>query len=80
MTDHRPAGPAPLRTSLQRHAVSGYSAEQLRDRARRHAVRAWCEQGILVIALEDGRLTWPERELLRQLGERLAGAPAGGGR
>ena len=34
----------------------------------------WREQGILVIAAEDGRLTWPERELVRQLGEKLYGA------
>ena len=33
----------------------------------------WREQGILVIAAEDGRLTWPERELVHQLGERLYG-------
>ena len=33
----------------------------------------WREQGILVIATEDGRLTWPERELVRRLGQRLYG-------
>jgi hypothetical protein len=33
----------------------------------------WCEQGILVVAANDDRLTWPERELIRQLGERLYG-------
>ena len=33
----------------------------------------WRTQGILVIAAEDGRLTWPERELVRTLGERLYG-------
>ncbi len=33
----------------------------------------WREQGILVVAAEDGRLTWPERELVRRLGERLYG-------
>ena len=33
----------------------------------------WREQGILVIAAEDGRLTWPERELIRRLGEKLYG-------
>jgi hypothetical protein len=33
----------------------------------------WREQGILVIHADDGRLTWPERELVRQLGERLYG-------
>ena len=33
----------------------------------------WREQGILAVAENDPRLTWPERELIRQLGERLYG-------
>ena len=33
----------------------------------------WHEQGVLVIAADDERLTWPERELIRQLGEKLYG-------
>ena len=33
----------------------------------------WQEQGVLVISPSDTRLTWPERELVRQLGERLYG-------
>jgi len=33
----------------------------------------WHEQGILVVSAEDHRLTWPERELVEQLGARLYG-------
>ncbi len=33
----------------------------------------WRAQGVLVIEVDDQRLTWPERELIRQLGERLYG-------
>ena len=33
----------------------------------------WQEQGLLAVALDDHRLTWPERELVRQLGEKLYG-------
>ena len=33
----------------------------------------WREQGVLAVSLDDDRLTWPERELIRQLGERLYG-------
>ena len=33
----------------------------------------WREQGLLAVLLEDARLTWPERELVRQLGEKLYG-------
>ena len=33
----------------------------------------WIEQGLLAVVLDDDRLTWPERELVRQLGEKLYG-------
>ena len=33
----------------------------------------WREQGVLVVSPEDERLSWPERELVRQLGEKLYG-------
>ena len=33
----------------------------------------WQEQGLLAVSLEDQRLSWPERELIRQLGEKLYG-------
>ncbi|HNP37942.1 MAG TPA: hypothetical protein PKK10_19025 [Woeseiaceae bacterium] len=33
----------------------------------------WKEQRLLAVSLDDQRLTWPERELVRQLGEKLYG-------
>jgi hypothetical protein len=33
----------------------------------------WKEQGLLAVTVDDDRLTWPERELVRQLGEKLYG-------
>jgi len=33
----------------------------------------WKEQGLLAVTVDDQRLTWPERELIRQLGEKLYG-------
>ena len=36
----------------------------------------WQLQGLLVVDADDKRLTWPEREMVRQLGERLYGAKA----
>ena len=33
----------------------------------------WQERGVLVITEDDQRLTWPERELIRQLGAKLYG-------
>jgi hypothetical protein len=40
----------------------------------------WCEHGILVLAEDDLRLTWPEREMVRQLGLKLYGRRPGDGR
>ena len=37
----------------------------------------WREQGVLAVSVEDGRLTWPEQELIRQLGEKLYGKRPG---
>ncbi len=33
----------------------------------------WLERGLMAVSLEDQRLTWPERELVRQIGEKLYG-------
>jgi len=33
----------------------------------------WRTQGLLVVSPTDPRLTWPERELVKQLGEKLYG-------
>ena len=33
----------------------------------------WQDRGLLAVSLDDQRLTWPERELIRQLGEKLYG-------
>lgn len=33
----------------------------------------WREQGVLAVSIDDHRLTWPERELVRQLGDKLYG-------
>jgi hypothetical protein len=31
----------------------------------------WREQGALVVAANDDRLSWPKRQLIRELGEKL---------
>jgi hypothetical protein len=33
----------------------------------------WREQGLLAISIDDQRLSWPEREFIRQIGEKLYG-------
>jgi hypothetical protein len=34
----------------------------------------WREQGLLVVDPNDQRLSWPDREFIRQLGEKLYGS------
>lgn len=57
--------------SGMRFAPKGYGGHR-RDpeQVRRDG---WHEQHMLAVSLDDHRLTWPERELVRQLGERLYG-------
>jgi hypothetical protein len=40
----------------------------------------WREHGIVVVAVADPRLIWPERELVRRLGTRLYGPRSEGDR
>ena len=55
-----------LRSHLGRHEPKRIDPEaQKRTGWRRH--------GILVVAEQDARLSWPERELIRQLGARRYG-------
>jgi hypothetical protein len=38
----------------------------------------WRDTGVLAVSAEDPRLSWPQRELVRQIGEKLYGqSPAG---
>jgi hypothetical protein len=55
-----------LRSHLGRHHPTRFDAE-----AEKRA--GWRQHGILVVAEQDPRLTWPERELVRQVGARLYG-------
>ena len=54
-----------------RFAPKGYGGQRRSpDQVKREG---WKDQGLLAIAIDDQRLTWPERELVRQLGENLYG-------
>jgi hypothetical protein len=49
----------------------GYGGERRSpDQVKRDG---WREQGVLAVAVDDERLSWTERELVRQLGEKLYG-------
>ncbi len=54
-----------------RRFPKGYGGE--RRSAEQVKRDGWIDQGVLAVSVEDDRLTWPERELIRQLGEKLYG-------
>ncbi len=57
--------------SGMRFAPKGYGGtRRAPDQVKRDG---WKEQRLLAVSLDDDRLTWPERELVRQLGEKLYG-------
>ena len=59
-----------------RFAPKGYGGQRRSpDQVKREG---WAEQGVLAVAVDDQRLTWSERELVRQLGEKLYGTAMGG--
>lgn len=41
---------------------------------KRHAFH---DQGILIVKMDDPKLSWTDKEILRAVGERLYGKPAG---
>ncbi len=71
--DTRSLGPAPAHCMLGRKSPPPYEIEAVKR-------YGWRDQGILVVSANDRRLTWPERELVRQLGSRLYGRTPQGGR
>jgi hypothetical protein len=54
-----------------RWTPKGYGGE--RRSAEQVKRDGWLEHGILVVNEDDQRLSWPERQLIQQLGERLFG-------
>jgi len=60
-------GPAPLRTSFR--APAPFDKERVKR-------TGFHDQNILVVSLDDARIPWQERELLKQIGERLYGPQA----
>jgi hypothetical protein len=55
-----------------------YQPKRIEPEAEKRA--GWREHGIRVVTKQDPRLTWPERELIRQLGLKLYGERLEGGR
>jgi len=49
----------------------GYGGERRAPEQVKHD--GWREQGLLAVSIDDQRLSWPEREFIRQIGEKLYG-------
>lgn len=54
-----------------RRLPKGYGGERTPPETIKR--EGWREQGILVVSVDDARLAWPDRELVRQLGVKLYG-------
>lgn len=54
-----------------RRFPKGYGGERVPPEEIKR--EGWREQGILVVSADDDRLTWPEKELVCQLGAKLYG-------
>ena len=60
--------------TCMRFAPKGYGGQRRSpDEVKREG---WKDLGLLAVAIDDHRLTWPERELVRQLGDKLYGQRA----
>ncbi len=67
MTAHA-MGPRPPESVLGLASPSRFDTEAIKR-------YGWKDRSILVVQADDPRLTWPERELVRQLGDKLYGIP-----
>ena len=54
----------PLKCSLGRIQPKQIDAEKLKR-------EGWNNDGILVVKVDDERLSWPEKELIKQIGDKI---------
>lgn len=63
--------------TMMRFTPRGYGGTRRDpDQVRRDG---WQELGLLAVSLDDPRLSWPEREMVAQLGRKLYGPRSGEG-
>ena len=54
----------PLKSNLGRMQPSLIDAEKIKR-------EGWNNDGILVVKVDDERLSWPEKELIKQIGDKI---------
>lgn len=55
---------SPLKCNLGRMQPKQIDAEKLKR-------EGWNNDGILIVKVDDERLSWPEKELIRQIGDKI---------
>nr|WP_273500759.1 hypothetical protein [Paracoccus sphaerophysae] len=62
---------ARMKLTTMRYTPPGYGGTRRSpDEVKRDG---WQDMGLLAVSLDDPRLTWPEREMVAQLGRKLYG-------
>ena len=54
----------PLKSNLGRIQPKQIDAEKIKR-------EGWNNDGILVVKIDDERLSWPEKELIKQIGDKI---------
>ncbi|MBU6141377.1 MAG: hypothetical protein KGP29_07505 [Proteobacteria bacterium] len=54
----------PLKSNLGRMQPKQIDAEKIKR-------EGWNNDGILVVKVDDERLSWPEKELIKQIGDKI---------
>ena len=54
----------PLKSNLGRMQPKQIDAEKIKR-------EGWNHDGILVVKVDDERLSWPEKELIKQIGDKI---------
>ncbi len=57
-------GENPLKCNLGRIQAKKIDAEKIKR-------EGWNNDGILVVKVDDERLSWPEKELIKQIGDKI---------
>ena len=68
---------ARMKLTTMRYTPPGYGGTRRSpDEVKRDG---WQEMGLLAVSVDDPRLTWPERQMITQLGRKLYGPCASEG-
>ena len=74
ITELPDSGGKPVPVAAQSRIIAlDEGGEQISSVEFASLLERWRDQGVLAVSIDDERLSWPEKELVRQLGDRLYG-------